>query len=305
MRTLFLPIIALSASLAAQGVEIYSSGPLVTHPGGGTAGADLSGLQVQVTTPFFMNVLGHRINSALGDRIVEDFATNGAWLIDGFEFFCYQTSQLTPSITSAFAQIFDGDPSMGGVPVLVPGFDGVTDLFADPGFTASNTMANINRASLAAPTSAARPIQSVRIDFATSFLLDPSQTGTNVYWIEFAAAGSSTSGPWMPPVTILGSPNTGVAYQKLGTAYNPLADGGNPVQPVPYNSAAPFKFYGTPILPDGTFTNLGGGSGTAVLEVRGAPHVGGVVHVDMTNTDPLRIQLNWLGLSDANLPLIV
>lgn len=306
----------LASSLAAQSVEIYSQGPLVTNPGGGSAGGDLSGLQVQTTTPFFMNVLGHacaQTNSTTTRfTMCDDFVTNGTWVVDGIELFAYQTNILAPSISQVFVEIYAADPSTGGTPIAgSPGL--ANNLFTTAGYTVANTMTTIYRASLATPTSGVRPLQSVKIQFATPLVLDPAVTGTSRYWLEYSfGSTTSTSGPWVPPVSILGSPNTGDgAYQSTFTiatsvkTWAPLQDAGNPVQPTPYKSAAPFKLYGVQTSLPGGFTNLGGGAGPVSLAVRGAPQVGGVVHAELTGTNPLTIPLLWIGFSDPSVPFFV
>lgn len=315
MRTASL-VLLLASSLAAQSVEIYSQGPLVTTPGGGAGGGDLSGLQVQTTTPFFMNVLGHACSQTASTAsrftMVDDFATNGTWIVDGLELFAYQTNITTPSISQVFVEIYAADPSTGGLPIAgSPGL--ANNLFTTAGYTVTNTMTTIYRASLATPTSAARPLQSVRIQFPAALVLDPGVTGTNRYWLEYSFGSTvSTSGPWVPPVSILGSPNTGdEAKQSTFTVatnvktWAALQDTGNPVQPTPYKSAAPFKLYGVQTSLPGGFTNLGGSSGPVGLAVRGAPQVGGVIHAELTGVNPLAIPLLWIGFSDPSLPFVV
>ncbi|MCA3007585.1 MAG: hypothetical protein INH34_04340 [Phycisphaerales bacterium] len=314
MRTL--AALLLASTLAAQSVEIYSQGPLVTNPGAGGGGLDLSGLQVNPTTPFFMNTLGFgasQTNSATTRfTVCDDFATNGTWIIDAIELFTYQTGILTPSISQVFVEIYAADPSTGGLPVAgSPGL--ANNLFTTAGYTVTNTVTNIYRASLATPTNTTRPLQSVRIQLPSLLVLDPAVTGTSRYWIEYTFGSTvSTSGPWVPPVSILGSPNTGDgAYQSTFTVatsvktWAPLQDTGNPVQAVPYKQAAPFKLYGPQTSLPGAITNLGGNSGPVSLAVRGAPQVGGVIHAQLTGTNPLAIPLLWIGFSDPNVPFVV
>jgi len=46
------------------------------------------------------------------------------------------------------------------------------------------------------------------------------------YWIRWQAGGTLTSGPWQPPVTVLGSTGTGNAYQETGGVWTPIVDVG-------------------------------------------------------------------------------
>jgi hypothetical protein len=314
MQGKLLSTLLLSSSIAAQGLLVYDAGPLITTPGGGFGGANVSELQNGTGGPYnlSMNVLGHGAQAGTppGNAIADDFTTNGVWIIDGIELFTYQTQGAglppNPTITGVFIEIFNGDPSMGGVPIA--GSPGIANnLFNTVGYTATNTWAGSYRATRTAPLADGRPIQSVRVDFSAPLILDPSVTGTSTYWLEYQFTGSLASGPWVPPITVLGSANTGIALQRITAAYQPLQDTGNPVQPVPFNNAAPFKLYGTPTTPAGAFTNLGGGCGAATLAVRGAPHIGGVVHSELSNTqaplNPAVFPLIIIGVTNQSIPL--
>jgi hypothetical protein len=316
MQGKLLSTLLLSSSIAAQGLLVYDAGPLITTPGGGFGGANVSELQNGTGGPYnlSMNVLGHGAQAGTppGNAIADDFTTNGVWIIDGIELFTYQTQGAglppNPTITGVFIEIFNGDPSMGGVPIA--GSPGIANnLFNTVGYTATNTLTNTYRATAATiATATTRRIQSVRVNFPAPLILDPSVTGTSTYWLEFQFSSTvSTSGPWLPPIAVLGSLESGVAYQRQVAAYVQLVDGGNPVAPVPFKQGAPFKLYGTPTTPAGAFTNLGGGCGAATLAVRGAPHIGGVVHSELSNTqaplNPAIFPLIIIGVTNQSIPL--
>lgn len=304
-------LIALCCPLAAQSPQIYSSGPIVTNPGAAMNGGNLSALQVQGATPFFMTTIGHGAwrsnpNSTLELGIVDAFATNGTWSVDGLQFYCYQTGVSLPSISGVYVEIYSGDPAIGGQPIAgSPGL--ANNLFTTPGYQVGNVMTNVYRASLATPADGTRQIQAVRIVLPAPLVLDPAITGTSTYWIryEFESA-TSASGPWVPPISILGSPDTGRA-QLVTTQFGvvnwaPLEDPGSPLQPVPYRAGAPFVLYGTASSTPGGFTSLNGGCSSAGLTMRGAPHVGGVVYGEIVNSGANVIPLIGIGFSDPNLP---
>ncbi len=154
-------LIAACCSLAAQSPQIYSSGPIVTNLGAAMNGGNLSALQVQGATPFFMTTIGHgawRSNpsSTLELGIVDAFATNGTWLVDGLQFYCYQTGVSLPSISGVYVEIYSGDPATGGQPIAgSPGL--ANNLFATPGYQVGNVMTNVYRASLATPRASRTP----------------------------------------------------------------------------------------------------------------------------------------------------
>jgi hypothetical protein len=306
-RVPFLPTLTLAAALtttlSAQSPEIYSNGPLITHPGAGPIGEDVSSLE---NTTLGLSVYGHgsQTTPTVGNRLADDFYVNGTWVVDGIELFAYQTGTLSPSITSVFVEIYTSDPSLPGATIL-PGSPGIAnDLFVTPGYAVTNTMANINRTlESTGQLTNNRPIQSVRIDFpGAPLLLDPAITGTSQYWIEFSFTGSGASGPWVPPVTCLNVATTGDGLQNISLTTGWQSTLSGPAA-TPFNQGLPFKLFGPPISAPGAITNLGGGCSAATLEVRGAPHVGGFVQAELTGVDLSAFAMVILGFSDPNLPL--
>lgn len=57
--------------------------------------------------------------------------------------------------------------------------------------------------------------------------------GEGQYWIDWQLAGSLSSGPWAPPITITGQTNTGNALQFSTGAWTPIIDNGTP-QSLPF-----------------------------------------------------------------------
>lgn len=192
-------------------VILYDNGPLVNFPGGGAGGADASRLQ---DTTLGMNTYGSNVNNTLGYRLSDDFTVvdPDGWNINTITVFVYQTGSTTTStINSAQIQIWNGDPSAGGVVVF-------GDLTTNR--MLSTTWTNIYRDLESAPGASNRPIMQVVIGVG-GLHLDP---GT--YWIDFSTTGSLASGPWGPPVTILGQSTTGDGMQWTGAAWNDLIDVG-------------------------------------------------------------------------------
>ncbi len=189
-------------------VLLYDNGPLVTQPGGGSGGADLSELQVDLG----MNTLGAGHQFALGYSVADDFdVPTGGWQIDTITFFAYQTGSTTTStITGVYVQIWDGPPDAGGS--IVWG-DLSTNLLA------SSLWSNIYRASNADPTASNRPIMANVATIGTTL-------APGTYWVEWATDGSLSSGPWAPPISILGQIITGNAKQNLNGAWQELLDSG-------------------------------------------------------------------------------
>ena len=65
------------------------------------------------------------------------------------------------------------------------------------------------------------------------------------YWLDWFAGGTLASGPWAPPVSVLGSTGTGNAMQSIaGGAFAPLIDVGP--QDLPFTIEGSASACGTP-----------------------------------------------------------
>ncbi|HOC42238.1 MAG TPA: hypothetical protein PKJ99_04385 [Thermoanaerobaculales bacterium] len=188
---------------------IYDNGPLVTHPGGGAGGADASALQ----TALGMNTYGAGAQFSAGNRVADDFTVtdSGGWAIETITFFTYQTgSGTTSTITGLNLRIWDGPPNAGGSVVW--------------GDTSTNIMASTTwsmdyRVLDTALTNADRPIMAV---VGTVNTVLPAGT----YWLDWQFDGTLSSGPWQPPISILGQTTTGNAMQYTSTGWANLTDTG-------------------------------------------------------------------------------
>ena len=200
---------------------LYENGPLVTAAGAGTGGSDYSALQ---DASLGMNTYGTGCQITAGNSVADDFSvTGGGWNINSFTFYAYQTGSGPPStLTDVHFQIYDGDPSNGG-----------TVIFGDlsTNVLLSTQWTNIWRVLESSPEEN-RPIMEVVAD-ASGLFLAPGD-----YWVEFQVAGSGSSGPWMPPITILGESTTGNAIQHTPSGWDAFVDVG------PQGMA--FKIEGTP-----------------------------------------------------------
>ncbi|PWB77310.1 MAG: PEP-CTERM sorting domain-containing protein [Holophagae bacterium] len=202
-----------SPTWAGPEAVLYDNGPLVTHPGGGAGGADASAVQ----TALVMGVygFGHALSS--GYRVADDFtvADSGGWDVQTITFFGYQTgSGTTSTINHVNLRIWNGDPSGSG-----------TVVFGD---TATNRLAstawsNIYRVLDTGLTDTQRPIMADVVTVGTNLV-----AGT--YWLDWQTGGTGASGPWAPPISILGQTTTGNALQWDGAVWNPLLDSGSATQ---------------------------------------------------------------------------
>ncbi len=193
---------------------LWDNGPLSTHPGGG-CGGDLSVLQDTLG----LTLYGLGAQQTAGNHVADDFTLEGACHIDTITVFTYQTGTAPPSITGVFMQIWDGPPNAGGSVIW-------GDLTTNR--LASCTASGIYRT---LPTvDCTRHIQTVVATVDTSL-------AAGTYWVDFQFTGSGASGPWVPPVTILGLTGkpgaNALQYTSSAGAWAAILDGTYP-QDVPF-----------------------------------------------------------------------
>lgn len=196
-----------------QPLLTYDNGPLVTHVGGGAGGADASRLQ---NSTLLMSTLGFTASSAGAFRIADNFTvTAPGWTINTITFFGYQTGSTTTStFNTARVQIWNGAPNGGGAVIYG---DTTTNRFL------STAWSNGYRDTETTVANNQRPIMATMATIGTT--LTP---GT--YWVDFQLGGTLASGPFIPPVTVIGnnSPCTPCnALQWSGTAWASLTDTGS------------------------------------------------------------------------------
>jgi N-acetylneuraminic acid mutarotase len=212
-----------------QSTVLWDNGPLVTHPGGGYNGYDASRLQDSLS----MNTYGFGNQVSAGNHTADDFEVTfaGGWQIENITFFTYQTGTYAEppvsTITGVYLQIWDGPPDNAGSSVIFG--DLVTNRILETYWT------GIYRDIESSPLNATRPIMTAVASVNT---LLPQGT----YWLDWMIDGSSASGPWAPPITILGQTTTGNAlqYTTASGAWAPANDSGSATQ-----QGMPFVIEGT------------------------------------------------------------
>jgi len=206
---------------------LRDNGPMVTHPGA-CGGMDASRLE----TTLGMNTLGFGHQFSLGYSIADDFTIIHplGWQIDSITFFAYQTNApVSPSpITGVYYQIWDGPPDDPGSSIIYG--DLVTNRLL------SSDSPNLQRDSETSPCADNRYVFA---NVAEAGLTLPPGT----YWLEWTTDGSLSSGPWAPPITILGQTSTGNALQYTGS-WAPALDSGTGMQ-----QGMPFIIEGTMLEP--------------------------------------------------------
>jgi hypothetical protein len=180
---------------------------IVTNPGGGFGGADLSVL----TAPDANFGFGHQ--NAANNRLIDDFTVPAGfqWTITRAHVFGYVTGATTPTTTAGVAQFFNAQPTVGSVPISG---NTTTNLLSSAVFT------NIYRSTPALPNAVDRRIVDNTLTLATPLILGP---GT--YWMEYGLVGNNFS-PALNVAPPAGGIVTGNALQFQGatSTYVPLVD---------------------------------------------------------------------------------
>lgn len=204
---------------STQALVLHDNGPIVTHPGAGYNGNDASALQ----NALGMGILGFSNSTATGFKLAEDFTIppGNSWAIDNITFYSYQPGTYsdppTSTTTGLYLQIWDGSPDDPASSILFG--DLVTNRLIDTYWT------DIYRVSDTGLTNSERPIMAAIAEVNVSL-----QPGT--YWMVWASEGSLTSGPFSPPITILGQATTGNAlqYSPSSSSWGPANDSGTLTQ---------------------------------------------------------------------------
>ncbi|HUM69412.1 MAG TPA: hypothetical protein PLK31_11260, partial [Chloroflexota bacterium] len=212
---------------------LWDNGPQVTHPGVGYGGADASALQ----TTSGMNTLGFGNQFDLHYRMADDFeiANLGGWQIDNITFFAYQTNASTsPStITGVYYRVWNGPPNDASSSIVWG--DLTTNRLI------SSVWSNVYRVPDDELLLSTRPTMANKV--SAGFTL-----ASGVYWLDWTTDGSLSSGPWAPPIAILGQTSTGNAMQYT-TSWAAALDSGTDTP-----QGMPFIIEGTilddPVVPD-------------------------------------------------------
>jgi len=245
---------ALAGSANAQilysngGLAELSTGPLTRSGVTNVVGGEWS--EVPDDSQFLAhNSAGNNCGTTF--RIAEDFTvpSGQTWTVNQVELYLYQTSAVVPSINSATIAIYTQDPQINATPAFG---STTTNVFAS---AAGSNLYRIFNTFLNGSCSGSSPGTTRRIQTVTCNVNFVLPAGT--YWIDWGAAGTSTSGPWTPqlPKKPAGS---GITYPNanalqgsggvFGPALAPLRDGTGPTCVITANTDPmeyPFTLKGT------------------------------------------------------------
>ncbi|HBH54368.1 MAG TPA: hypothetical protein DDY91_20985 [Planctomycetaceae bacterium] len=214
------------------------SGPfgVVTNPGGGSGGADLSALVSPDT------IAGFVAGTDVG-RIADDFTVPAGfqWIITGGRFLGYTVNANAPTLIGATVRIWSGNPLTGGTVIFG---DTTTNVQTSANWLGSTP---VYRALATNPSNTQRQIQYSDSEF--SITLGPGR-----YWIDYSLT-SSTGYVYSPPLSVSGggAVPTGNAVRYFSGSWSAMTDddSGNP-------KGIPFQLYGTQIIPEPSCLLLAG-----------------------------------------------
>jgi hypothetical protein len=178
-------LVSCIAAVASAQV-LYNNGPLVTDPGAGFGGFDVSRVQPGES------YLGYNVDILSTIRLADDFTVSdtAGWNINSINFYAYQSfAPQNGTITAINFRIWDG----------VPGEVGSNVVFGDTTTNrlSSSVFSGIYRTRNMEPTNGDRAIQSIVA--AADITL-----AAGTYWLDWSIGGSGASGTWQPPVTLVG-----------------------------------------------------------------------------------------------------
>jgi Secretion system C-terminal sorting domain len=205
-----------------RGTLIYDNGPHFNVPGS----PNISLLEDQALG---MNTLGNNVNLLQTFSIADDVVLTENYDVTAIDLYCYQTNAPNIStITAVYVQVWDGDPAVAGS--IIWG-DFTTNLIDTTDWSETYRHSETNPGT-------ARAI----------FITRANTTGLSLtagtYWLHWTFEGDiAFSGPWQPPISILGQGTTGNAQQFDGSTWVPLADTGSGDL-----MGSPFQMYGSEIL---------------------------------------------------------
>jgi len=196
---------------------------LITSHDGGIDGSPISEIQSSLS----MGTYGFAHILTAGSRLADDFTVpDGGCAITNITFYAYQTGSTTTStIDHVNFRIWRSQPVIlvdggllpdGGAPDIVFG-DTTTNRLVHTEWT------GVYRVLDTTSNATNRPIMADTVDTVAGGLFLPGGT----YWVDWQTGGTLGSGPWAPPITLLGETTTGNAIQYMPGppgSWNPALD---------------------------------------------------------------------------------
>jgi len=210
---------------------LWDNGKPVTGPAAGACVGEQSLLQNQTRC---LSTFGSTAATESAFILADDFTLTGRSYVNAVTLYAYETNAASPTITAAAVRFHSVQPSMPGQSVIA----------SSSLFETAVIFTNVYRQSQTEVT-CIRRLQRVVMDMQ-GLVLNP---GT--YWISFEFTGGPFAGPFVPPVSVIGSfgkPGANAMLSSSGAAFVPVVDAGvvgcTPAPPSPNPQDFPFKVEG-------------------------------------------------------------
>lgn len=217
---------------------LWDNGQPATGPAAGACIGEQSLLQSQTRC---LNSFGFTAATESSFILADDFTLTARSYVNAVTLYAYETSAVGPTITAATVRVHSVQPLMPGQSVIA----------SSSLFKTAVIFTNIYRQSQTEVT-CIRRLQRVVMDMQGLVL----NAGT--YWISFEFTGGPLSGPFVPPVSVIGAfgkPGANAVLSASGAAFQPVVDAGvsgcTPAPPAPNPQDFPFTIEGR-LDPQGT-----------------------------------------------------
>jgi hypothetical protein len=178
---------ALLLSSVARATVLFSNGPLITNPTGGTS--SIAGLPISRTESG--TSVGRTLRGAFGHAVADDFSFSGdAWDLDSATFYVYVSGQnlTNPTgadnpVTHVRLNIWTDVPFSAGSPPPVPS-PLPTPVFAEDLLLPVTSASFIGHRTSATSTASIRPMYAITVSLDGVPALQTLDAGT--YWLEWA-----------------------------------------------------------------------------------------------------------------------
>lgn len=188
-------VLACALAACANAAELFSNGPIITNPTGGTG--SIAGQPISQADPFTIpgssfiySTTGTNATVAINTAIAEDFVVPaGGWDLDSVTVFAFQTSQTTPTVTTIQINLWDATPYAADSPPPVPN-PVPQPLLATPLELPAGTGTFVCHRQSSSSTSSVRPV------YAYTVSLDGLPNGgvlaPGTYWLQWSFVGASS-----------------------------------------------------------------------------------------------------------------
>jgi hypothetical protein len=216
-------VVSVAPSDESHAATLFSNGPLITEPNGGTgaiAGQPLSRADSFPLTPTLNGATtGVGATHSLGVAVAENFVVPAwGWDLDSVTVYAFQTSQTTPTVTDVYINLWTSAPYSADSPpprpepLPAPLLSTPLHLAAGPGSFVAHRVSGSS-------TSTVRPIFAYTVSL--NGLPNAGVLGPGEYWLEWSMDGATS--PSVNVFVPLVSPRT-AAYDLNARLYNiPLA----------------------------------------------------------------------------------